>query len=534
MATGGSKSRTQLLAAEKELIPGIRQRNFGARLQVGLLYPNTYAVGMSSLGFQLLYRMFSSHLEIQCERFFLPDRWRPGTSGNGLTSLEEGRPLADFDVIAVCIAYELDLFNLARALTLSGIPPLSRERDESHPLIICGGPLALMNPEPIGALADVVCVSEAEPVLPPFIDELLTSPPQGTWKRHNLLRQLARLAGWYVPALYRPALDTDGKLIDLAPQDGVPARIKRVVQADLAGLNSASVLISPGSSFSDMCLVEAGRGCPHRCAFCFAAAGYHPLRFRRQEDVLEDMENALAATNRIGLVGISVGDIPWMDELCKTLSGRGIDISLSSLRPDRITEPLVKLLAEGGCRSLAVSVDAVSSRLRQSVRKKLSRTEILSGVEQLAPLKLENLKIYLMVGLPGETNEDLEEGNELLADIRQTARKAAVKRVTVSLNIFIPKPLTPFQREPMETVPVLKKKVRMLKSNLPGGVSLDFNSGFQDSLIQAAIARGDRRTGEAVGLAVLSGQERKGFRELSDRVHTPIEESAFLPWDIVI
>ncbi len=537
-------------------MPGLRKRNFAARLHVALLYPNTYPVAIASVGFQILYRMLSLHPDVQCERFFLPGGRQRLSEGKQsalgrrekkcLFSLEEGRPLSDFDVIAVSAAFEPDLFNLAWMLHASGIPPLARERGTNFPLVIAGGPLGLMNPEPLGAMADAVCVSEAEPALPPFIELLLSesspalSRNEAVRDRKVLLDEISQLDGWYVPSGYELKFH-HGIVTDLYPREEAPAKIRRLTLPAGSDPGVGSILVTRESAFPDMALVETGRGCPYRCRFCFATAGYGPVRFRAPDMIAEEIHRALSVTDLIGLVGISVGNLPDLDEFCREFKGRGIRFSVSSLRLDRITQPLVELLAEGGCRSLAVSIDGASQRVRDAIAKDLKQDAIIDGIKQLAPLELENLKIYLMFGLPGETLEDLEEAGNMLTELQKAARMARINRVTVSLTPFVPKPMTPFEREPMDTVPVLKKKLRVLKKVLPPGVVLQVGPGFQEARVQAALSLGDRRCGEAVVKAVLAGATKAAFRQalhdlglsLSDLVHTCKSPDAFSPWSII-
>ena len=516
-------------------------RKRGGRLSVCLVYPNHYSVGMSNLGFQTVYARFNSHPDVACDRAFLPDpdeleEYRK--SRTPLLSLETQRPLADFDVIAFSVSFESDYVNIPGIFALSGIPSLAGERGESAPLVMGGGAAMFLNPEPVADFLDLVAVGEAEPLLPSLLHLLL----DGAKDRSELLKAAAHLPGIYVPSLYR--LTYDGPvLVTREALHGAPDVVERQWDRTVDENPTVSVIMSPGTEFSDMHLVEVSRGCPRGCRFCAAGFIYAPYRQRSLESVKVQAERGVQLQGKVGLVGAAVGDFRGIGELSRHILEKGGKVSVSSLRIDSLDDEMIDVLIASGHKTVALAPEGGSQRLRDLVGKNISREQILGACELLVRKDILNLKLYFIIGLPTETMADLEEMISLVAAVREQVVASARKNkrlgeIILSVNPFVPKPFTPFQWCGMEDLKSLEKKVRFLQSAVRplSNVRMHVES-LKEAYLQALVSRGDRRLGQfLVGVWEL-GNARKAAA--ASRLDTdllvnrtiPLHES--LPWSII-
>jgi radical SAM superfamily enzyme YgiQ (UPF0313 family) len=391
-------------------------------------------------------------------------------------TLESQTPVADFDVLAFSITFEPDELNLVRMLELARIPLLARDRGESHPLVVAGGPITFLNPEPMAPFLDVVAVGEAEALLPP-----LTGALRAGLARKELLEALAEEEGFYVPA----------------------AEERRIVRAKMgrrAGLSPpATYVLTKDTEMSGKFLVEVSRGCPTLCSFCWAGYNYLPKRSFEVERILEAARAAREHTSDIGLVSTAVGAHPEIVPLLEDLKDLRFRISVSSLRFEDLRAELLDPLAGTGEKTLAVAPEVGTDRLRFAIHKRVSNEEILEKTDLILSRGIENLKLYLMVGLPTEGEEDLDGMIDLVERIRELLlrhgrARGRVGRIIPSINPFIPKPGTPFQRHPMETTAELAGKMRKLErafARMPN-VEAHFKSPRQER-VQALLSVGDRR-----------------------------------------
>lgn len=414
-----------------------RQGDFSAA--VG--YPAPYRVGASSLGAQFVYKTLNRVDNLACGRFFLND---DGTADRPPIVLESNRPISDMHAIAFSISCEQDLLGITRLLRAAGIEPLAVDRQEKDPTVIIGGPLTMVDPRLTAPLADIVTVGYTDHILP-LLGELLVSH---RGDKATLLQQAADLA----PAVYTPALNKEPppETLEMPP----PA------------LPAAAALWSEGAELKNLFLVEAVRGCKRSCAFCTMSRAAVRAPSFHAFDAADILSSIPPDAPGVGLVGAAVTDHPEIEYLTQTLLKAGKRVSLSSIRADKLTENLAHLLRQSGLRTLTVAADGSSERVRRSVKKGITAAHLIKAAAIARQTGFSGLKIYSMVGLPGETDDDIAELSELLLTC------AAKIKVSATVQAFVPKPGTPLCRAPMEALPVIERRLRLLKKGVKGRVRL--------------------------------------------------------------
>jgi len=493
---------------------GTVRKDWGGKAHVALVYPNSYYLGMSSLGFQTVYGLLNAHDDVVCERVFCEQ----GVHGRGAPiSLESQRPLPDFDVIAFSISYELDYPNVVRVLRTAGIPPFASDRDESHPLLVAGGPSVTANPQPLSRFFDCFAIGEAEAILPDFaraLSERIEGP------KDDLLKGLASLPGIYVPALY----------------DGTP--VERRWLADIDSTATATVVLTPDTELGDMYVVEIARGCGWGCRFCLAGYWYRPFRCRTVASLVRQAEAGLKHTRRIGLLGAAVSDHPELDKLVSHLRRMGAETSVSSLRIRPLSPAAVRGLAESGAQTISLAPEAGSERLRRSINKGATEDDIVTAVDMAARQGFKQVKLYFMVGLPTETDDDIEEMVRLSIALKRRIERTGC-RIALTVEPFVPKAGTPFQWLPMAAEEVLTRRIARIKRALPKeGIDVRAES-VAWSIVQGDLSRGDERLGEA--LAGISGGSLASWRGALQEhglsagryAHREIPLDEPLPWSVV-
>ncbi|MDD2464553.1 MAG: radical SAM protein [Desulfobulbus sp.] len=491
---------------------GTLRKKWKDQLPVALLYPNTYPVAVSNLGYQLVYTLLNQMAGVVCERFVYPEQ------GEGLRSLESSRPLSDFPLVFGSISFEHDFPRLAAMLAAGGIPPFAADRASSisagDPLVVLGGVGVFMNPEPLALFADLMVIGEAEPVLETLMSHL--QDYAGT-DRGTLLTQIATaLPGCYVPGFYHLSYDEQGAVEKIEVDPGIPARVLKVIAPEMAQA-AHSTLLSPEAELG-MYMVELGRGCSRGCRFCAAGFIYRPPRLWSAESILAGLEDRPPQMHRIGLLGMEMVSEETVDKISGYLQSHGCALSFSSLRADRITEKTLQLLAASELKSVAIAADGASERLRHLINKGLREEDLLSAAERLVGAGIFHLKLYVMIGLPTETEHDLEELIQLVEKLQERIlpigrERGRVSELALSINCFVPKPWTPFQycafggledeqtkEENVESaLSGLKKKIRFIRQGLAhlSNLHLKFDHPEQ-ALQQAVFSRADRRIGPAL------------------------------------
>ncbi|MFB3884427.1 MAG: TIGR03960 family B12-binding radical SAM protein [Thermodesulfobacteriota bacterium] len=527
---------------------GAVQKPWGGKKTICLIYPNTYHVGMSNLGFQTVYRRLNSEDDIVCERAFLldPDDLREyHNTQTPLFSLESQKPLSDFDILAFSISFENDFPNILTLLDLAHIPIESRLREEAHPLVIGGGVATFINPEPISEFFDLFVIGEGEEVIGEFLEIYRNSYSDiGKRGKGAFLRKVGKLEGIYVPKSYHVTYTEDGKIEAMTPETGFPGRVKRRWVKEIDRFPTRSILFTRETEFKEMALVEVNRGCPRGCRFCAACFVYHPFR-NRSLSFLENLsKEGLSEEDRIGLTGTAVSDYPNLLPLCQAILSREGRISLSSLRVDAITPSLVQCLKGGGDRTVAIAPEAGSERLRKVLKKPYTDEEVLKAVDTLTENGLCQIKCYFLIGLPSETDEDVRAIPALVKKIRHrivSNRKKEQNRwkLVVSVNPFIPKPATPFQWAPLEDVAQLKRKLKVIQRELKGEKGIEMIHDLPKwAYIQALLSRGDRKVAKIlIATHHYEGDWGRALRETNINpdfyVNRKRDLNEVFPWDFI-
>ncbi len=482
-------------------------KDWGGRIPIALVYPNSYYIGMSNLGLHAIYSLLNGYSEVVCERAFWEIENRAHRSPS--LCLESQRPLSDFAVLAFSISYELDYFNVVHILKASGIPLYAADRDERHPLVIAGGPCIIANPLPLSPFFDCLCIGEAEPIIPAMLP-IIAGGISG--RRSDLLKALASLPGIYVPQYY----------------SGKP--VVRQWARNLDDFPVASVILTPDTELGNLYLIEVERGCNWGCRFCLVNKAFRPMRYRSLGKLIAQAEQGLKYRKRLGLVGAAVSDHPQLEELLLKLGQMGAELSISSLRVSPLSRIVLRELAKGEARTISLAPEAGSQRLRQVIKKSISEDDILESMDKVAEQGIKQVKLYFMIGLPTETDEDIEEIINLTLRYKNVLdRRKTGCRITVTISPFVPKAGTPFQWLPMTQPAILNRRLSLLKNSLmPKGIKLKGESPAW-SQVQGILARGDIKLAEV--LADIDEVSLSGWRKTVEKYHLDIDFYVHQRWD---
>lgn len=549
------QSQAHTLARERGTI---YKKQSGTAVRIALVYPNTYYLGMSNLGFQTIYRHLNERDDVVCERAFLPepsDLEELSRSRKPLVTLETGLPLGSCDIVAFSVSFENDYPNLIRILELARVPVFAADRTHYDPIVLIGGAITYINPEPLADFADAMIIGDGEEASYAYVDRYIED--RGLDRERHLARAMT-LAGMYVPSLQpaspgdlgeppaegpaaeagceaaevaeameaaevaeateaaevaeAPGAAADSKAAEAAespeasPADAEPAPAGRIAKQqvrDFEDYPAHSAVLTPDTEFGDMLLIEISRGCPRRCRFCAVSYVYPKFRALKPDTILDVIRSKNASLARdgkeglkaVGLVSSAMCDYPYLDELCAGLEETGLRVGVSSVRVDLVPDSLLRLMLKTGLRTMTIAPEAGSERLRKAINKPISSEEILTGARRILEKGIKHLKVYYMVGLPTETDGDIAELIEMTRRLARLQRECGEPggRLRLSINPFVPKALTPFQWSPMASPREVKRKLNRIKKALRGTPGVDVkHESLKSAYFEAILSRGGR------------------------------------------
>jgi len=520
--------------------------NWRSKVAIALIYPNQPSVGMANLGFQTLYLRLNQQKDAVCERVFLeipeygvmraspPTRLLP-------RSQESKSPLRAFDILAFSIPFENDFINILTLLSQSNIPLESRDRGPGFPLVIAGGMTSFINPEPIAPFIDAFLIGEGETLAETFLTAYLENRDALTRKD---LTPLLEIPGIYVPSYYEITYSSEGTITERRAISPAPVTVQKQVEKNIDDFITFYTFPKEANEFSDMAIIEINRGCPRACRFC--AAGYLclPFRNRSMEILLDFLKKTSPKEKTIGLLGTGVSDHPDLIPLCRKILKLGYHLSFSSLRIDCITDELAEILKRGGQKTVTLAPEAGSQRLRDLIKKDITEEQILQAVDALIQQDILNLKLYFMIGLPGEAMDDIHAILSLIRKIRHTilSHRHTTKRlgrITITISPYVPKPATPFQWFPLLLLPEIKKRLAWLRKTLSKEPNVHVIADLPKwTYVQAVLSRGDRRIASLLKCVHENqGNWPQSFKESPVNpdffVYRSFDTNEILPWDFI-
>lgn len=507
--------------------------------KVAIVYPNTYFVGMSNLGLHIIYEEINLRNDSVCERIFLPEKKELEAydkTKTPLMSVETQRPMHQFDVVAFDVTFEMDYFHIPLMLCHGRVPIMGKDRTEFDPIVIAGGPCATFNPEPFADFIDAFIIGEGEGIVSRVLDIIRDGKMEGL-DRHAILRQLADVSGVYVPSLYVPIYNEDGEFKGYDIAAGVPKTIKRHFEMLTSG--GETVVATNYTEFGAMYIIEVARGCGRHCRFCMAGYCFRVPRVRPLDILKEGVERAEKLGKKVGLMGAAISDYPEVDELVNYIRSKDMRYSCASLRADSLTQAVVDGLADSGQKTITIAPETGSERLRRVINKGISEEHLQNAATLSAKSGIQHMRLYIMIGLPTETDEDIEAIVGLAERTQAHMEKVGCKgRLTLSINPFIPKPFTPFQWMAMDNQKVVEKKLQYIKKALQKNRRIEvLVESPKEAYIQGVLARGDRRLG-AVIAACAADRGSKSFKsemkaaglDMDNMNYRERSFDEFLPW----
>ena len=507
--------------------------------KVAIVYPNTYFVGMSNLGLHIIYEEINLRNDSVCERIFLPEKKELEAydkTKTPLMSVEIQRPMHQFDVVAFDVTFEMDYFNIPLMLRHGRVPIMGKDRTEFDPIVIAGGPCATFNPEPFADFIDAFIIGEGEGIVSRVLDIIRDGKLEGL-DRCAILRQLANEPGVYVPSLYVPIYSDDGEFKGYDIAEGAPTTIKRHFEMLTSG--GETVVATNYTEFGAMYIIEVARGCGRHCRFCMAGYCFRVPRVRPLDILKEGVDRAEKLGKKVGLMGAAISDYPEVDELVTYIRSKDMRYSCASLRADSLTQAVVDGLADSGQKTITIAPETGSERLRRVINKGISEEHLQNAATLSAKSGIQHMRLYIMIGLPTETDEDIEAIVGLAERTQAHMAEVGCKgRLTLSINPFIPKPFTPFQWMAMDNQKMVEKKLQYIKKALQKNRRIEvLVESPKEAYIQGVLARGDRRLG-AVLAACAADRGSKSFKAEMKAAGLDMDEmnyrersfDEFLPW----
>jgi radical SAM superfamily enzyme YgiQ (UPF0313 family) len=530
---------------------GAIRKKWAGRTSIALIFPDAYSVGMSNLGLQSVYARLNAEDRVVAERFFVPNHQITKSLNHQIPysswlSEESSRPLKDFDLLLFSVSFESNYQNMVKALEAAGLSLRSEDRLDQEPIVLAGGIATQINPEPIAPFVDAFLLGDFEAISGAFVSCLSELTDHSLSRTERLKRLADNVPGVYVPRFYRPLYNASGDLAEWEHEQGSPFPVVPAIFFPNSQIQTPPVphtrILSPDSVFSNMFLIELARGCGRGCRFCAAGFVYRPPR----QWPLESLNAALQErkdTDRVGLVGLEFLGREEIEQLCRRLLDEGLKLAFSSLRADDITQDLVRLLKASDAKLATIAPEAGSQRLRQVINKNLNEDVILGAAETLVSGGIPNLKLYFMLGLPFETDEDVHSIVDLVDKIRRTVRPIGRSRghlgsITVSVSTFVPKAWTPMQWAGAVKKSVLERRRRILEKGLRRlpNVKLQPDS-VREATFQTILSRGDRRLAPVLEAVALRGVTlSKAMKEAGlsvDMYYKILGRDTNFPWEVV-
>lgn len=524
-----------------------RSSSDGGAVRFALGYPNVYGTGMSNLGFHIIYDILNRRGDTVCERFFLPEKRELAEyqrTATPIMTLENQRPLDHFDIVGLAVSFEMDYFNIPLLLDTGRVTVRAAERGEREPIVIAGGPCATFNPAVLSPVVDAFVIGEGEETVGEIIEAVKRARKEKL-SRQETIRQLAAVLGVFVPALYEWSYDEQGRVTAVSPvETAVPERISRRWVKNLDDYPAHTVVVTEDTEFN-LYLVETGRGCGRHCRFCMAGYAFRRPRSRSLAVLKQEISEAIKFKKRFGLMGAAISDYPEIDALCRYIRGEGQSMSVASFRADSVTPVLVESLADSGMQTLTIAPEAGSADMRAVINKGIEDEHLYETIQLGVAAGIRHFRMYIMVGLPWEKPEDIEEIAELTHRLKDFMEAEGSKgTLTLSVNPFIPKPFTPFQWLPMAGKKVVEESLKRLKAGLAKRKGIEVKTeSLREAYVQGILARGDRRIGELLCQAYEnsgSGAAKVFLRVMKDAgvdagfyLYRERGEGEIFPWEMI-
>ena len=507
--------------------------------KVAIVYPNTYFVGMSNLGLHIIYEEINLCPASVCERIFLPEKKELDAydkTKTPLMSVETQRPMHQFDVVAFDVTFEMDYFHIPLMLRYGRVPVMSEDRTGFDPIVIAGGPCATFNPEPFADFIDAFIIGEGEGIVTAVLERIRKGRENGE-SREETISALAQIDGVYVPVLYTPQYDDNKRFVGYDIAEGAPKIIRRHFEPLTSG--GETVIATNFTEFGAMYIIEVARGCGRHCRFCMAGYCFRVPRVRPLDILKEGVDRAEKLGKKVGLMGAAISDYPEVDELVTYIRSKDMRYSCASLRADSLTQAVVDGLADSGQKTITIAPETGSERLRRVINKGISEEHLQNAATLSAKSGIQHMRLYIMIGLPTETDEDIEAIVGLAERTQAHMAEVGCKgRLTLSINPFIPKPFTPFQWMAMDNQKTVEKKLQYIKKALQKNRRIEvLVESPKEAYIQGILARGDRRLG-AVLAACAAERGSKSFKsemkaaglDMDDMNYRERSFDEFLPW----
>ena len=510
-----------------------------AEQKVAIVYPNTYFVGMSNLGLHIIYEEINLHPSSVCERIFLPEKKELDVydkTKTPLMSVETQRPMHQFDVVAFDVTFEMDYFHIPLMLRYGRVPVMSEDRTGFDPIVIAGGPCATFNPEPFADFIDAFIIGEGEGIVTAVLDRIRLGRENGEG-REETIAALAQIDGVYVPVLYTPQYDDNDRFLGYDIADGAPKIIRRHFEPLTSG--GETVIATNFTEFGAMYIIEVARGCGRHCRFCMAGYCFRVPRVRPLDILKEGVDRAEKLGKKVGLMGAAISDYPEVDELVTYIRSKDMRYSCASLRADSLTQAVVDGLAESGQKTITIAPETGSERLRRVINKGISEENLRTAAQLSAKSGIQHMRLYIMIGLPTETDEDIDAIVGLAERTQAHMAEVGCKgRLTLSINPFIPKPFTPFQWMAMDHQKSVEKKLQYIKKSLQKNRRIEvLVESPKEAYIQGVLARGDRRLGKVLAACALDrgsksfkSEMKKAGLDMDDCNYRERKFEDYLPW----